>query len=88
MRARFLFAAPLLTLAACADADEATETETTVGEAETARIYAKALAARKGAILPLVTGHPDRAHVCHERHLCVDTTAAGGNADLLAKSAG
>ena len=58
------------------------------GEAETARIYAKALAARKGAILPLVTGHPDRAHVCHERHLCVDTTAAGGNADLLAKSAG
>ena len=58
------------------------------GEADTARIYAKALAARKGAILPLITGHPDRAHACHERHLCVDTTAAGGNADLLAKSAG
>ena len=26
----------------------------------------------------------DRAHVAHERHLCVDTTAAGGNAALLA----
>lgn len=31
-------AASLLSLAACADADEATETETTIGEAETAPI--------------------------------------------------
>jgi opacity protein-like surface antigen len=31
-------AASLLSVAACADADEATETETTVGEAETAPI--------------------------------------------------
>ena len=34
--------------------------------------------------MPLVTGMPDLAHVAHERHLCVDTTAAGGNAALLA----
>ncbi|MEC7764485.1 MAG: bifunctional proline dehydrogenase/L-glutamate gamma-semialdehyde dehydrogenase PutA [Pseudomonadota bacterium] len=58
------------------------------GGADKARAYAKALAARKGAILPLITDQPDRAHACHERHLCVDTTAAGGNADLLARSAG
>ncbi len=34
--------------------------------------------------MQLVTGLPDLAHVAHERHLCVDTTAAGGNAALLA----
>jgi len=30
---------------------------------------------------------PDRAHVFHERHLCIDTTAAGGNAALLVDQA-
>jgi RHH-type proline utilization regulon transcriptional repressor/proline dehydrogenase/delta 1-pyrroline-5-carboxylate dehydrogenase len=54
------------------------------GDAETARGFAKALASRDGAILPLITAQPDKAHVAHERHLCVDTTAAGGNAALLA----
>ncbi|MBY5971642.1 bifunctional proline dehydrogenase/L-glutamate gamma-semialdehyde dehydrogenase PutA [Ferrimonas balearica] len=54
------------------------------GDAEAARDFARALAARKGPILPLVTGLPDRGHALHERHLCVDTTAAGGNAALLA----
>lgn len=54
------------------------------GDAETARDYAQALAGRPGPILPLVTAMPDRAHAVHERHLCVDTTAAGGNAALLA----
>ncbi|TNE64709.1 MAG: bifunctional proline dehydrogenase/L-glutamate gamma-semialdehyde dehydrogenase PutA [Rhodobacteraceae bacterium] len=54
------------------------------GDAETARGLAKALASRDGAILPLITARPDKAHVAHERHLCVDTTAAGGNAALLA----
>ncbi len=49
-----------------------------------ARAYAQALAGRQGAILPLITGLPDLGHVTHERHLCVDTTAAGGNAALLA----
>jgi len=38
---------------------------------------------RIGPILPLIPGHPDRAHVLGERHICVDTTAAGGNAALL-----
>ena len=37
-----------------------------------------------GEIVQLITAMPDLAHVAHERHLCVDTTAAGGNAALLA----
>jgi RHH-type proline utilization regulon transcriptional repressor/proline dehydrogenase/delta 1-pyrroline-5-carboxylate dehydrogenase len=54
------------------------------GDAETARALDRALAARAGPLLPLVTGRPDPAHVLTERHVCVDTTAAGGNAALLA----
>jgi RHH-type proline utilization regulon transcriptional repressor/proline dehydrogenase/delta 1-pyrroline-5-carboxylate dehydrogenase len=54
------------------------------GEATAARAYACALAARSGPILPLITGLPDAAHCFHERHICIDTTAAGGNAQLLA----
>lgn len=54
------------------------------GDADTGRGYARALAARSGEIVQLITALPDRAHVAHERHLCVDTTAAGGNAALLA----
>jgi len=46
----------------------------------------RALARRDGPIVPLITEviRPDRYF--HERHLCVDTTAAGGNAALLAQS--
>ncbi|WP_347138410.1 bifunctional proline dehydrogenase/L-glutamate gamma-semialdehyde dehydrogenase PutA [Paracoccus sp. SSK6] len=54
------------------------------GDEAQGRAYARALAARDGEIVQLVTGLPDLAHVAHERHLCVDTTAAGGNAALLA----
>ncbi|MCL3881128.1 bifunctional proline dehydrogenase/L-glutamate gamma-semialdehyde dehydrogenase PutA [Marivita sp. GX14005] len=53
------------------------------GDAQTARAYRKALSKRDGPILPLITGLPDTAHVCRERHVCVDTTASGGNAQLL-----
>ena len=55
------------------------------GDTATARAYADALAGRAGEILPLITACPDRAHVHHERHVCVDVTASGGNAQLLAK---
>jgi RHH-type proline utilization regulon transcriptional repressor/proline dehydrogenase/delta 1-pyrroline-5-carboxylate dehydrogenase len=55
------------------------------GDLDQGRAYAKALAARKGAILPLIGGLPDAAHVRLERHVCVDTTASGGNAQLLAE---
>ena len=54
------------------------------GDAAQGRAYARALAEREGEIVPLITAMPDLAHVAHERHLCVDTTAAGGNAALLA----
>ncbi|SET35336.1 bifunctional proline dehydrogenase/L-glutamate gamma-semialdehyde dehydrogenase PutA [Paracoccus homiensis] len=54
------------------------------GDADKGRAYATALAGRQGPILPLITARPDAAYVLHERHLCVDTTAAGGNAALLA----
>ncbi len=54
------------------------------GDEASGHAYASALAAREGPILPLITDRPDFAHVAHERHLCVDTTAAGGNAALLA----
>lgn len=57
------------------------------GDRTTARQIAQALARREGPILPLITDRPDRAHVVLERHLCVDTTASGGNAQLLAEVA-
>jgi RHH-type proline utilization regulon transcriptional repressor/proline dehydrogenase/delta 1-pyrroline-5-carboxylate dehydrogenase len=44
-----------------------------------------ALSRRSGPIVALVTTMPDAAHVLHERHVCIDTTAAGGNAALLAE---
>ncbi len=53
-----------------------------------ARRLAGELAARPGPILPLITGQPDATHARFERHICVDTTAAGGNAALLAEAAG
>ena len=53
------------------------------GDEKIARTLNRQLAQQEGAILPLITSRPDQAHVMHERHLCVDTTAAGGNAALL-----
>ncbi|WP_424943944.1 bifunctional proline dehydrogenase/L-glutamate gamma-semialdehyde dehydrogenase PutA [Aliiroseovarius crassostreae] len=53
------------------------------GDADQARVYDRALAARKGTILPLITGPVTVNDVWHERHLCVDLTASGGNAELL-----
>lgn len=49
------------------------------------REYRQALAERDGAILPLLSDldHLEKACV-FERHVCIDTTASGGNASLLA----
>jgi RHH-type proline utilization regulon transcriptional repressor/proline dehydrogenase/delta 1-pyrroline-5-carboxylate dehydrogenase len=55
-------------------------------DAATARPYAEALAAREGAIIPLITEAAPEHRLSIERQLCIDTTAAGGNAALLAKS--
>ncbi|WP_170331850.1 bifunctional proline dehydrogenase/L-glutamate gamma-semialdehyde dehydrogenase PutA [Ruegeria arenilitoris] len=57
------------------------------GDDDTAREIERHLARRNGPILPLIPGHPDRARVLGERHVCVDTTAAGGNAALLGGAA-
>jgi RHH-type proline utilization regulon transcriptional repressor/proline dehydrogenase/delta 1-pyrroline-5-carboxylate dehydrogenase len=56
------------------------------GDERKARAYAGALAERSGPILPLITAMPDLGHVALERHVCVDTTASGGNAQLLAEA--
>ncbi len=55
------------------------------GDEATGRAHAQALAARSGPILPLIGGMPDAGHVTLDRHVCIDTTASGGNAQLLAE---
>lgn len=55
-------------------------------DVEDQRAIRTALSKRTGAILPLIT-ETDFAERCIlERHICIDTTAAGGNATLLAES--
>ena len=46
----------------------------------------RALAVRDGALIGLSTGEDLAARCRLERHICIDTTAAGGNAQLLAAS--
>ncbi|MEM6940216.1 MAG: bifunctional proline dehydrogenase/L-glutamate gamma-semialdehyde dehydrogenase PutA [Pseudomonadota bacterium] len=56
------------------------------GDEGHARALEAALAARPGPIIPLITGLLDPAWVRAERHVCVDTTASGGNAALLGRT--
>ena len=56
------------------------------GETDLLKQYRQALAKRDGALLPLITEHTLDQRYVIERHLCVDTTAAGGNASLIAAS--
>ena len=55
------------------------------GDIPGGRLRAQALAGRSGPILPLIGGMPDAGHALLERHVCIDTTASGGNAQLLAE---
>jgi len=48
--------------------------------------FRQALAAREDALIPLITAILAPSDYAHERALCIDTTAAGGNATLLAKA--
>ncbi|WP_028294077.1 bifunctional proline dehydrogenase/L-glutamate gamma-semialdehyde dehydrogenase PutA [Oceanobacter kriegii] len=48
--------------------------------------YRKALAARDGALLPLINDDSNSHRYVLERHICIDTTAAGGNASLIASA--
>ena len=53
------------------------------GDVATAQAIDIALAKRTDAIMPLITTQPDAGHAHEERHICIDTTASGGNAALL-----
>ncbi len=55
----------------------------TDADTQTMRSYRIALATRDGALLPLINEASPERYIL-ERHLCVDTTAAGGNASLIA----
>lgn len=59
---------------------------TSNADISTLRDYRQALAARDGVLLPLITEVNAPERFVMERHLCVDTTAAGGNASLIAAS--
>ena len=50
---------------------------------EHARPLQQALAQRAGPITPLITARDFAAYCWQERHICVDTTASGGNVALL-----
>jgi RHH-type proline utilization regulon transcriptional repressor/proline dehydrogenase/delta 1-pyrroline-5-carboxylate dehydrogenase len=54
---------------------------------EDLRAARKALASRDGPLIPLITETMPDARLLLERHVCIDTTAAGGNAALLAANA-
>ena len=54
------------------------------GDEAALRPWRQAIARRDGPIIPLVTSPADAERLILERHLCVDTTASGGNASLLA----
>jgi RHH-type proline utilization regulon transcriptional repressor/proline dehydrogenase/delta 1-pyrroline-5-carboxylate dehydrogenase len=56
-------------------------------DARDLRAARRALAARDGALIGLACGADLAARCRIERHICVDTTAAGGNAALLAAEA-
>ncbi|TWH01206.1 L-proline dehydrogenase /delta-1-pyrroline-5-carboxylate dehydrogenase [Mesorhizobium sp. J18] len=54
------------------------------GDIDALKAVRQALAEREGPIIPLVSEVIHPAAYAHERAVCVDTTAAGGNASLLA----
>ncbi|AVF02605.1 MULTISPECIES: bifunctional proline dehydrogenase/L-glutamate gamma-semialdehyde dehydrogenase PutA [Devosia] len=54
------------------------------GDDQTLTSLRQALSQRDGALLATLTGRGDIARLQLERHVCIDTTAAGGNASLMA----
>jgi len=53
------------------------------GEAAMLAEIRQALARREGPILPLMTGEDVHWAILAEQHICIDTTASGGNTELL-----
>jgi len=56
------------------------------GDTEQLKAIRQALSQRAGALLPLLSGPGDIGRLQLERHVCIDTTAAGGNASLMASA--
>lgn len=56
------------------------------GKPEDARLIKRTLAHRDGKLIPLLTTKQMAEWCVIERHICIDTTAAGGNASLLAEN--
>ncbi len=56
------------------------------GTANNAIDIRQQLANREGRIVPFITHGDDTERFTTERHVCIDTTAAGGNASLLASA--
>jgi RHH-type proline utilization regulon transcriptional repressor/proline dehydrogenase/delta 1-pyrroline-5-carboxylate dehydrogenase len=52
-------------------------------ESEDIRAIRKALAKRDGPLIPIITEEKFGHQCLVERHVCIDTTAAGGNVSLL-----
>ena len=61
-------------------------TASTQQQFELAREYRIALAKREGAIIRFIDDVESPYLYAHERHLCINTTAAGGNVELIANS--
>lgn len=57
------------------------------GEAEAQRAVRQVLARRDGPILPLATRRNIDWAITAEQHICIDTTASGGNTELLSGGA-
>jgi RHH-type proline utilization regulon transcriptional repressor/proline dehydrogenase/delta 1-pyrroline-5-carboxylate dehydrogenase len=78
---------PVAALDGATDASEVSEIDAGAvgfcGEETAMRALRKALASRDGPIVPLISGRIYPAAWAHERAICIDTTAAGGNAALL-----
>jgi RHH-type proline utilization regulon transcriptional repressor/proline dehydrogenase/delta 1-pyrroline-5-carboxylate dehydrogenase len=56
------------------------------GDEATGHALRRALAARNGTIVRFVRDRIAPWEYCHERSICIDTTAAGGNTALLARA--
>jgi RHH-type proline utilization regulon transcriptional repressor/proline dehydrogenase/delta 1-pyrroline-5-carboxylate dehydrogenase len=56
------------------------------GDEQYLSVLRQALSQRDGVIIPLITEWAQEERFVIERHLCIDTTAAGGNASLMAVS--
>jgi RHH-type proline utilization regulon transcriptional repressor/proline dehydrogenase/delta 1-pyrroline-5-carboxylate dehydrogenase len=58
------------------------------GDEAALKPWRQALAHRDGPIIPLIASEADADRLIIERHVCIDTTASGGNAELLAGGTG